>query len=86
MEPAALPMDSAALHVEPARESPTSKRLCAVLAALRGGRALHGQCFVVRQGSPLEMHVAPYFVEDRGPSTQAYGDYLQTVHKAVMAK
>lgn len=66
MEPSALPQDASAVSVEPGRpDAPMSRRLNAVLKALRSGRPLYQQCFVVRQGSPMEVHVVPYFVEDR---------------------
>lgn len=75
-----------ALSAEPAVPgSELSERLNAVLASLRQGRPTHQQCFVVRQGSHLEAHVQPYLVEDRSVGTQGYGDWLQSLHKAVMA-
>lgn len=40
------------------------------------------------QGSAMEAHAIPYFVEDRGQGTQSYTDFLCTIHKGVsiMAK
>lgn len=34
----------------------------------------------------LQVHVAQYFVEDRGPSTPSYADFMVMVHKGVMSK
>ena len=42
-------------QVEPSTGSPLSKRLNRVLWGLRAGRPLYQQCFVVRQGTPLEV-------------------------------
>jgi protein transport protein SEC24 len=85
------PADAMALSVEPERAgSPASARVCAVLRALRAGRATHAPCFVVRQGSPAEAHVLPYFVEDRGPggpgAAPSYADFAAALQKAVLAK
>lgn len=38
------------------------------------------------QGSPLELHLAQHFVEDRGPTSHSYGDWMLLVHKAVLSK
>lgn len=74
------------LAVEPARAgSELSARINRVIGALRAGRATHQQVFVVRQGSHMEAHVLPYFVEDRSVGTVSYLDFLQTLHKAVQA-
>ena len=51
---------------------------------LREGRPVYPQSFVVRQGSQQEVHVLPYFVEDRTPQADSYADYLLRVHKAVL--
>jgi len=92
LDPSApLPADAMALSVEPERPgSPASARVCAVLRALRAGRPTHAPCFVVRQGSPAEAHVVPYFVEDRGPggpgAAPSYADFAAALQKAVLAK
>ncbi|KAL6763866.1 COP-II coat subunit [Haematococcus lacustris] len=79
--------DSTQLSVEPERPGSTlSSRVNKLLAALRASRPLYQQCFVVRQGSPLEMHVAQYFVEDRGPAVPSYPDWMLSIYKGVMAK
>ncbi len=79
--------DSTKLHVEPPREgAPASQRVNAVLRELRRGRAVHQQCFVVRQGGPLEVHIAQYFVEDRGAAPQSYADWMLAIHKGVLQK
>lgn len=76
-----------ALSAEPAQPgSELSARLNALIGKLRVGRATCQQCFVVRQGSHLEAHVLPYLVEDRSVGTQSYADFLQALHKAVLAK
>jgi protein transport protein SEC24 len=77
--------DVSSVPVEPAREGqPLSKRLCALLAALREARGAHPPCFALRQGTPFEAVVAPSFVEDRAPGAMAYGDWLQQLQRAVM--
>ncbi|EFJ52467.1 hypothetical protein VOLCADRAFT_72688 [Volvox carteri f. nagariensis] len=85
-DPMSLPQDTSAVLVEPGRDAPMSRRVNAVLRTLRAKRLLHQQVFVVRQGSGLDAHVLPYFVEDRSPSTQSYTEYMVALHKAVMAK
>jgi len=52
---------------------------------LRQARQLYPQSFVVRQGSQMEMHVLPFFVEDRGPQADGYIDYMLRMHKAVLS-
>ena len=59
----------------------TEARAC---RRLREGRPVYQQSFVVRQGSQQEMHMLPYFVEDRTPQADSYVDYLLRVHKAVL--
>ncbi|GIL72053.1 hypothetical protein Vretimale_545 [Volvox reticuliferus] len=86
MEPNSLPQDTTAVTVEPGRDAPMSRRVNAVLRKLRAQRPLHQQVFVVRQGSGLDAHVLPYFVEDRSPATQSYMEYMVLLHKSVMAK
>lgn len=81
------PQDLASVKPEPPREgSRVSARVCNVLAALRAGRALQPQCFVVRQGSPLEVHCAQYFVEDRGAASTSYSEFMMGLHKGVLSK
>ena len=63
-----------------------SKRVNALLRALRTGRPLWQQCFVVQQGMPLEMHMVPYFVEDRSQATPSYADFMLTLHRGVLSK
>ncbi len=48
--------DGFSLQVEPPRATDLSRRICALLADLRAGRANHASCFVVRQGElPLNL-------------------------------
>lgn len=79
-------LDPAALQVEPSRGSPLSVRVNRLLAALRSRRPTYQQCFVVRQGSPLEVHVMPYLVEDRMPAVPSYSDFMMVLHKGVLSK
>jgi protein transport protein SEC24 len=77
--------DVSSAPVEPAREgSALSRRLCALLSALRAARGAHPPCFALRQGTPFEAVVAPALVEDRAPGAMAYGDWLQHLQRAVM--
>ena len=85
--PSSTAVDALALDPEPARPgSELSARVCAVLASLRATRPNFPPCFVVRQGSPAEAHVLPYFVEDRGPGTPSYADFAASLQKTVLAK
>lgn len=56
-----------------------------VCRKLREGRAVHQQVIVVRQGSPLEQHMAPYLVEDGSAGGPAYLDFLLQLHKAILS-
>ncbi len=38
------------------------------------------------QGSPLELHLAAHFMEDRGPAMHSYADWMMLIHKAVLSK
>ncbi|CAK0784355.1 hypothetical protein CVIRNUC_007559 [Coccomyxa viridis] len=78
--------DGAGLSVEPPRSSELSKRINALLSSLRAGRSTYASCFVVRQGTPPEQHVLPWFVEDRSPGSPSYSDWANALHKAAMAK
>lgn len=50
-----MPSQDSVLSVEPVRKgSEFSERINAVIADLRQGRAVYPQCFVVRQGRPLQ--------------------------------
>ena len=85
--PGSTAVDALALDPEPARPgSELSARVCSVLASLRATRPNFPPCFVVRQGSPAEAHVLPYFVEDRGPGTPSYADFAASLQKTVLAK
>lgn len=79
-------LDPNQLTVEPSRGSPMSHRINALLGALRSGRPLYQQCYVVKQGSPMEVHVMQYLVEDRMPATPSYTDFMMSVHRGVMSK
>ena len=88
---AANPNDPSTLTVAPVREgSELSGRLNAIVQSQRAGKELHQECHVVRQGTPLEAHVMPYFVEDRagagGGGLPGYLDWMMGLQKAVMAK
>lgn len=45
-------------------------------------------CYVVRQGTPMEAHVAPYFVEDALPSSASPGffEFMQVLQKDILGK
>lgn len=80
-------VDPSSIPLEPARPTPLSQRLCRLLAHLRsshaGGFAL---AYAVKQGTPLEAHVLPLFVEDRAAGQLGYGDLLHQLHRGVMSK
>ncbi|MEW5302407.1 MAG: hypothetical protein WDW36_005198 [Sanguina aurantia] len=78
--------DSKPLSVEPVKDTPMSRRVCQVISTLREHRPVYQQCFVVRQGSPQEVHALPYFVEDRSQASPSYSDYMVTLHKAILSK
>jgi len=78
--------DPSQLSVEPPREGALSRRINNVLSRLRAGRPIYQQCFIVRQGSPMEMHMLPYLVEDRTQTTPSYADFMLLLHKSVMSK
>lgn len=79
--------DPSQLKLEPAREGlKLSGRICCVLRDLRKGRELQQECYVVRQGTPMEAHVMPFFVEDRLQAIGAIGylDWMIQLQKSVM--
>ncbi len=43
---------------------------------------------MIRQGTPIEAHLMPYLVEDRGPVPGSIGylDFMQQLQKMVMSK
>lgn len=69
------------LSLEPQQDSEISKSANRLLAALRSKRELHQQCFVVRQGEPMETHWLPYLVEDRTQGAMSYTDFLCHLHR-----
>ncbi len=84
----AVPQTNAPLSIEPPRQgSKLSPRINAVVQQLRQHKDIIQEVHVVRQGTPLEAHVMPYFVEDRmGPSGQpSYLDWMSMVQKGLMA-
>lgn len=75
------------LLLEPPQASPLSQRICAVIAELRSQHASSfAPAFALRQGTPLEAHVMPLFVEDRAHGLLGYGDFLVQLHRGVMNK
>jgi hypothetical protein len=59
--------------------------VCRVLATLRNRHTSgFAPAFAVRQGTPLEAHVVPLFVEDRSQGQLGYADFLQQLHNKVM--
>lgn len=85
-EAAAPGVDPCTLPLEPPRNnSPLSQRVCRVLCALRSGHTCSfAPAFVVRQGTPLEAHVVPLFVEDRSQGQLGFADFLQHLHNKVL--
>jgi protein transport protein SEC24 len=83
---ASIPSETSQLVLEPAKAHPMSQRVCALVAALRGCYGVHQEVFIVRQGTPLEAHVVPYFIEDRSHGQLSYADWVMALHKAVMSK
>lgn len=83
------PQDASVLSPEPARQgSELSVRINAVLRQLRGTKELWQACWVIRQGSPMEAHLMPYLVEDRGaaPGSLGHLEYMLQLQKMVMSK
>jgi protein transport protein SEC24 len=84
------PQNAATLHVEPARQgSELSARICAVVQHLRAGREIQQEVHVIVQGTPMEAHVMPYFVEDRlaiAGGLPGYLEWMMSCQKQIMAK
>lgn len=80
----APPQDTSGLNPEPERPgSQLSARINAVLRRLRGRRELWQECWVMRQGTPLEAHLMPFLVEDRQATSgsQGYLDFMLQLQK-----
>lgn len=88
--PGSYGSEGRAWKVEPPRPgSELSERLCAVVCALRRYRDVHQQVHVVRQGTPMEAHVMPYFIEDRmtiGSGLPGYLEWMMGLQKQITAK
>lgn len=82
-DPSSLAQDLIGATVEPEKPTEVSRRICCLLAYLRKDNWIFQQCFVVRQGSAMEAHVLPYFIEDRGQGTASYSDFLCSLHKSI---
>ena len=87
--PGAGPHSAGTLHVEPTRpNSELSARINAVVAQLRVAKELRQEVHVVVQGSPMEAHVMPYFVEDRlaiAGGLPGYLEWMMGLQKQVMS-
>jgi hypothetical protein len=83
-----LSVDPSTLPLEPPQAgSSLSQRVCRVIGALRSRHASgFAPAFAVRQGTPLEAHVAAMFVEDRGQGQFGYAEFLQQLQRGVMNK
>jgi protein transport protein SEC24 len=84
-----LPPDASGLNPEPVRPgSELSARINGVLRQLRARRELWQECWVLRQGTPMEAHLMPLLVEDRqaAAGSQGYLDFMLTLQKMLMAK
>lgn len=58
-----------------------------MISALRGQHSSSfAPAFAVRQGTPLEAHVMPLFIEDRSHGQFGYSDFLVQLHRGVMNK
>jgi protein transport protein SEC24 len=80
-------VDPSSIPLEPPRQSPLSQRLCRLLAHLRSAHSGNfALAYAVRQGTPLEAHVLPLFVEDRAQGQFGYSDFLLQLHRGVMNK
>jgi hypothetical protein len=80
-------VDPSTLPLEPPKDNPVSQRVCKVIDTLRAQHATSfAPAFAVRQGTPLEAHVMPLFVEDRSQGQFGFGDFLQQLHRMVMNK
>ncbi|CAD7697205.1 unnamed protein product [Ostreobium quekettii] len=86
MDPSTSPGDYSSMAVEPPKDNPVSQRVNAVLRRLREGRGVHAHCYVARQGSQTEAHIAPLFVEDRTHNTHGYLDFVHHLHRQIGAK
>ena len=76
------------VSIEPPRQgSKLSPRINAVVHHLRRNKDIKQEVHVVRQGTPMEAHVMPYFVEDRMGSSglPSYLDWMTIVQKGLMA-
>ena len=72
----------------PKAGSKLGPRIHNVVSELKKGREVQQDVHVVRQGTPLEAHVVPYFVEDRMGTTglPSYLDWMTLIQKTVMSK
>lgn len=80
--------DASQLKLEPARQgSELAGRINNVLNELRARKEVCQECYVVKQGSPMEAHVMPFFIEDRLQAVGALGylDWMVQLQKQVMS-
>ncbi len=65
----------------------SNQRLVAVIESLKRHKDIKQEVHVVKQGTPMEAHVMPYFIEDRlGPSGMAsYLEWMTVLQKGLMA-
>eukprot|EP00889_Picochlorum_renovo_P008544 jgi/Picre1/35574/NNA_003035.t1 len=76
------------LTLEPPRQgSKLAPRIHEVIHSLRQSKEFVQDVHVIRQGTPMEAHVMPFFIEDRmGASGQpSYLDWMTIVQKGLMA-
>lgn len=82
------PQKNAPLSIEPPRQgSKLSPRINAIVHRLRQHKDIIQEVHVVRQGTPLEAHVMPYFIEDRmgASGLPSYLDWMTIIQKGLMA-
>ncbi|GMH36590.1 hypothetical protein BSKO_04463 [Bryopsis sp. KO-2023] len=78
--------DISQLPFEPPKDNPASKLLSVLLSEIRQERGVFPQCYVIQQGSQVEAHIAPYFVEDRLTASYSYFDFMLHLHRNIGAK
>ena len=64
---------------------PRLYRLCHICTASATSVTPLPRPYHLCQGSPLEVHVAPYFVEDRSQAAPSYADFVLALHRGVLS-
>eukprot|EP00898_Chlorokybus_atmophyticus_P002080 jgi/Chlat1/2873/Chrsp195S03018 len=82
----ATPGIDLSLFTLPRLENDLSKRVNAIIAAVRKGRSLWQQVHVLRQGTQQELLLLESLVEDRNSSGPGYAEFLSQVHRQCLQK